>query len=205
MDNIEQNEQPHIQEAQEADQTPPRQNDGQGQDRQRSARAEEYFKNRKQKFTPDRRPGRSDRSEESFRQRPEPAVDPMDGQHGWHTNIKNSIEANKRIQLNRLNTDAKLNHNTKATIRITPLGGLEEIGGNITIIETQNSAILVDVGMSFPDDDMHGVDILIPDFTYLRQIKHKIAGIIITHAHEDHIGAVPYLFREMQFPLYGTP
>jgi ribonuclease J len=59
--------------------------------------------------------------------------------------------------------------------------------------------------MSFPDEEMHGVDILIPDFSYIREIKDKIVGIIITHAHEDHIGAVPYLFREMQFPLYGTP
>jgi ribonuclease J len=175
-----------------------------GGERQRSARAEEYFKNRKQKFTGPRRPREERGTGENPAQAPG-AQHPSDGQHGWHTNIKNAIEANKRIQQNRLNTDIKLNHNTKATIRITPLGGLEEIGGNITVIETQNSAILVDVGMSFPDDDMHGVDILIPDFTYLRSIKHKIAGIVITHAHEDHIGAVPYLFREMQFPLYGTP
>jgi len=90
-------------------------------------------------------------------------------------------------------------------IRITPLGGLGEIGGNITVIETERSAIIVDVGMSFPSEDMHGVDILVPDFTYLRQIKNKIKGIVITHAHEDHIGAVPYLFKEMQFPIYGTP
>lgn len=175
-----------------------------GGERQRSARAEEYFKNRKQKFTGPRRPREERGSGENPAQAPG-AQHPSDGQHGWHTNIKNAIEANKRIQQNRLNTDIKLNHNSKATVRITPLGGLEEIGGNITVIETQNSAILVDVGMSFPDDDMHGVDILIPDFTYLRSIKHKIAGIVITHAHEDHIGAVPYLFREMQFPLYGTP
>ena len=90
-------------------------------------------------------------------------------------------------------------------MRITPLGGLGEIGGNIMVIETMNCAIIVDVGMSFPDEDMHGVDILVPDFSYIKQIKHKIAGIIITHAHEDHIGAIPYLFKEMQFPIYATP
>ncbi len=59
--------------------------------------------------------------------------------------------------------------------------------------------------MSFPDENMHGVDILIPDFTYLREIKNKIAGIVLTHGHEDHIGAMPYLFKEMQFPVYGSP
>jgi ribonuclease J len=128
---------------------------------------------------------------------------PTDG-YGWHSNFKNAIEANKKIHFDRLNTHAKFDQNSKATIRITPLGGLEEIGGNMMVIETQTTAIIVDVGMSFPDDDMHGVDILIPDFSYLREIKHKIAGICITHAHEDHIGAVPYLFKEMQFPLYGT-
>lgn len=72
------------------------------------------------------------------------------------------------------------------------------------VIETEKSAIIVDVGMSFPDEDMHGVDILIPDFTYIRDIKDKIEAVIITHGHEDHIGAMPYLFKEMQFPIYGT-
>ncbi|HOI83239.1 MAG TPA: MBL fold metallo-hydrolase, partial [Campylobacterales bacterium] len=208
MENLEQNNEQENNKTAETGENKASQPATEGGERQRSARAEEYFKNRKQKFFGNKRP-REDRGEREGGEREggrEPNGMPYgDGQHGWHTNIKNSIEANKRIQHNRLNTDSKLNHNTKATIRITPLGGLEEIGGNITVIETQNSAILVDVGMSFPDDDMHGVDILIPDFTYLKQIKHKIAGIVITHAHEDHIGAVPYLFREMQFPLYGTP
>ncbi|MDE6979604.1 MAG: RNase J family beta-CASP ribonuclease, partial [Helicobacter sp.] len=75
----------------------------------------------------------------------------------------------------------------------------------ITVIATENSAIVVDGGMSFPEAGMHGVDILVPDFSYLEIIKDKIAGVVITHAHEDHIGAVPYLYKKMQFPLYGTP
>ncbi len=123
----------------------------------------------------------------------------------WYRDIKKSIEANKRIQERRLNPDNRINLESKGKVRITPLGGLGEIGGNITVIETDKSAIVVDVGMSFPTEDMHGVDILIPDFSYLREIKDKIDGIVITHAHEDHIGAVPYLFKEMQFPIYGTP
>lgn len=124
---------------------------------------------------------------------------------GLHRDLKRGVEANTRIQKESLNAHTKLNLNTKASVRITPLGGLGEIGGNITVIETQNSAIVIDVGMSFPDETMHGVDILVPDFSYLHAIKDKIAGVIITHAHEDHIGAVPYLYKQLQFPLYGTP
>lgn len=124
---------------------------------------------------------------------------------GLHKDLRRGVEANTRIQKESLNAHTKLNLNTKASVRITPLGGLGEIGGNITVIETQNSAIVIDVGMSFPDETMHGVDILVPDFNYLHAIKDKIAGVIITHAHEDHIGAVPYLYKQLQFPLYGTP
>ena len=120
-------------------------------------------------------------------------------------NLKAFVAKNQEAHKQRLNPHYKLDLNSKAKIRVTPLGGLGEIGGNIAVFETEKEAILVDVGMSFPDDTMHGVDILIPDFSYLREIKHKIVGIIITHAHEDHIGAMPYLFKEMQFPIYGTP
>ncbi len=119
--------------------------------------------------------------------------------------LKSFVVKNQEAHKQRLNPHYKLDLESKAKVRITPLGGLGEIGGNITVFETEKEAILVDVGMSFPDEEMHGVDILIPDFSYLREIKHKIVGIIITHAHEDHIGAVPYLFKEMQFPIYGTP
>jgi len=119
-------------------------------------------------------------------------------------NLKTFVAKNQEAHKQRLNPHYKLDLNSTAKIRITTLGGLGEIGGNITVIETDKEAILVDVGMSFPDEDMHGVDILIPDFTYLREIKHKIVAVIITHAHEDHIGAMPYLYKEMQFPIYGT-
>lgn len=112
---------------------------------------------------------------------------------------------NKEVQVERLNPHNKLDLKSTAKVRVTPLGGLGEIGGNMMVIETDNEAILIDVGMSFPDETMHGVDILVPDFTYIREIKNKIVGIVITHAHEDHIGAMPYLFKEgLQFPVYGT-
>ena len=120
-------------------------------------------------------------------------------------NLKIFVGKNQEAHKQRLNPHYKLDLGSSAKIRITPLGGLGEIGGNITVFETEKEAILVDVGMSFPDEDMHGVDILVPDFSYLREIKKKIVAVIITHAHEDHIGAMPYLYKEMQFPIYGTP
>ncbi|MBL1243337.1 MAG: ribonuclease J [Sulfurimonas sp.] len=120
-------------------------------------------------------------------------------------NLKAFVTKNQEAHKQRLNPHYKLDLNSKAKIRITPLGGLGEIGGNIMVMETDNEAILIDIGMSFPDETMHGVDILIPDFSYLREIKDKIVAVIITHAHEDHIGAMPYLYKEMQFPIYGTP
>jgi len=120
-------------------------------------------------------------------------------------NLKKFVAINQEGHKQRLNPHYKLDLNSTAKIRITPLGGLGEIGGNIAVFETEKEAILVDVGMSFPDEDMHGVDILVPDFSYLREIRNKIVGVIITHAHEDHIGAMPYLYKEMQFPIYATP
>jgi ribonuclease J len=128
---------------------------------------------------------------------------PVIGNEPWQKEISRVIVANKKGHEARLST-FKSNRSTEK-VRITPLGGLGEIGGNMTVVETDNSALIIDVGMSFPSEDMHGVDILIPDFDYVSKIKNKIKGIVITHAHEDHIGAVPYLFKEMQFPIYATP
>ena len=126
------------------------------------------------------------------------------GNEDWQKNMKAAIEANKASHELRLEPLKYLN-SAEHKITITPLGGLGEIGGNMTIFETNNDAIIIDIGMSFPTEGMHGVDILVPDFDYVRKIKNKIRGIIITHAHEDHIGAVPYFFKEFQFPIYATP
>jgi ribonuclease J len=119
--------------------------------------------------------------------------------------MKNAIIENEQIQQERMTPWRKIDQNQKGRLRFTPLGGLGEIGGNIAVLESESSAIIIDVGMSFPDETMHGVDILVPDFSYLHAIKNKIKAIVITHAHEDHIGAVPYLFKELKFPIYGTP
>ncbi|BDM07579.1 ribonuclease J [Campylobacter jejuni] len=128
----------------------------------------------------------------------------LTGNEDWQIALAECIEANRVSHENRLHP-LKYNNSSEHKIRITPLGGLGEIGGNISVFETNKDAIIVDIGMSFPDGTMHGVDIIIPDFDYVRKIKDKICGIVITHAHEDHIGAVPYFFKEFQFPIYATP
>lgn len=128
----------------------------------------------------------------------------LTGDEDWQIALAECIEANRVSHENRLHP-LKYNNSSEHKIRITPLGGLGEIGGNISVFETNKDAIIIDIGMSFPDGTMHGVDIIIPDFDYVRKIKDKIRGIVITHAHEDHIGAVPYFFKEFQFPIYATP
>ena len=89
-------------------------------------------------------------------------------------------------------------------LKIIPLGGLNEIGKNLTVYEYGNDIIIVDVGMGFPDDDMYGVDVVIPDVSYLIKHQDKIRGIFLTHGHEDHIGALPYVLRSFQAPIYAT-
>ena len=89
-------------------------------------------------------------------------------------------------------------------LKIIPLGGLQEVGKNITVLEYENDIIAVDCGLAFPDDDMLGIDLVIPDISYLEKNLEKIRGIVLTHGHEDHIGALPYVLNDINVPVYGT-
>ena len=100
----------------------------------------------------------------------------------------------------------KLTENLKEgqAVKLIPLGGLNEIGKNLTVLEYKNDILIIDCGLSFPDDEMFGIDIVIPDFDYLEKNREKLKGMILTHGHEDHIGAIPYLLKTVDLPIYGT-
>src|SRR6056297_2084209 len=93
--------------------------------------------------------------------------------------------------------------NNTERVRFIPLGGMSEIGKNMLLWECDDEAILVDAGLAFPEEEMLGIDIVIPDLDYLFSIRDKVAAIILTHGHEDHIGALPYVLQEMTVPVYG--
>ncbi len=97
-----------------------------------------------------------------------------------------------------------MNKKNKETVKIIPLGGLEQIGMNITAIEYEDSIIVIDCGLAFPEDDMLGIDLVIPDITYLKENAAKVRGLVVTHGHEDHIGAIPYIEKELNMPIYAT-
>ena len=92
----------------------------------------------------------------------------------------------------------------RKTVKIIPLGGLDQIGQNMTLIECDDEIVIIDCGLAFPGDEMPGIDLIIPNFDYLRQNRDKIKGVVLTHGHEDHIGALPYFLREFHVPVYGT-
>ena len=116
---------------------------------------------------------------------------------------KNNLSDNKKRNTKRNVKNSKKSNSP--SIKVTFLGGLNEIGKNITMFECENDIFLLDCGMAFPDGDMLGVDLVIPDFSYVEKNKDRIKGIVITHGHEDHIGAITYLLRNVDLPIYGTP
>lgn len=116
--------------------------------------------------------------------------------------VKN-VEEN-RVNKKQNNVGTGTGNVQMSKLKIIPLGGLEQIGMNITAFEYEDSIVVVDCGLAFPADDMLGIDLVIPDVTYLRDNYHKVKGFVITHGHEDHIGALPYILKEMNIPVYAT-
>ena len=118
------------------------------------------------------------------------------------TNRKKPVKTNKT---GKNNGGEELKQDTGSSkLKIIPLGGLEQIGMNITAFEYEDSIIVVDCGLSFPEDDMYGIDLVIPDVTYLKDNIDKVKGFFITHGHEDHIGAIPYVLKDVNVPIYAT-
>lgn len=97
-----------------------------------------------------------------------------------------------------------MKNNDKKSVKIIPLGGLEQIGMNITAIEYDDTIVVIDCGLAFPEDEMLGIDLVIPDVTYLKENADKVKGLVVTHGHEDHIGAIPYIENEINMPIYCT-
>lgn len=118
--------------------------------------------------------------------------------------VKNSRNTQKPAKTGGRPSGRKTGRRTTSKLKIIPLGGLEQIGMNITAFEYGDSIVVVDCGLSFPEDDMLGIDLVIPDVTYLKDNIDKVKGFVITHGHEDHIGALPYVLRDINVPIYAT-
>lgn len=121
------------------------------------------------------------------------------------SNIETSlikVDDNKPVKVNQKTNKPSIF--AKSKLKIIPLGGMNEIGKNLTVFEYENEIIVVDCGLAFPEDDMLGVDLVIPDITYLERNKDKVKALVITHGHEDHIGSIPYFLKKINVPVYGT-
>ena len=121
-----------------------------------------------------------------------------------HFNGKNQEKSAKSVSKNSAKVAEKRPQKHTSKLKIIPLGGLEQIGMNITAFEYEESIVVVDCGLSFPEDDMLGIDLVIPDVSYLKENISKVKGFVITHGHEEHIGALPYVLKDINVPIYST-
>ena len=140
----------------------------------------------------------------NYRYKAQPKKDGKDGQkQGQDKQVKGNYKPQFRSQGKPALKRPRKN-NSGSKLKIIPLGGLEQIGMNITAFEYEDSIVVVDCGLAFPEDDMPGIDLVIPDITYLKENISKVKGFVITHGHEDHIGALPYVLKEVNAPIYST-
>ena len=140
----------------------------------------------------------------NYRYKAQPKKDGKDGQkQGQDKPVKGNYKPQFRSQGKPALKRPRKN-NSGSKLKIIPLGGLEQIGMNITAFEYEQSIVVVDCGLAFPEDDMPGIDLVIPDITYLKENISKVKGFVITHGHEDHIGALPYVLKEVNAPIYST-
>ena len=140
----------------------------------------------------------------NYRYKAQPKKDGKDGQkQGQDKPVKGNYKPQFRSQGKPALKRPRKN-NSGSKLKIIPLGGLEQIGMNITAFEYEDSLVVVDCGLAFPEDDMPGIDLVIPDITYLKENISKVKGFVITHGHEDHIGALPYVLKEVNAPIYST-
>lgn len=175
----------------------------------RTAKTEKISRTGLEKKEQNERPKRTEKREQikpMFRTEKKESIKPikpMKSMARTSTEKRVQIETNTKQTEKKESTEVCLTEK-KPAVKIIPLGGMEQIGMNITAFEYEDSIIVVDCGLAFPEDDMLGIDLVIPDITYLKENADKVKGFVITHAHEDHIGALPYVLKELLVPIYAT-